>query len=501
MNLSRPPSALTRVVALALAVFQFVAPVWATCGGGGGGGAGGMSSGGSLPESRPPVYNVPWKVLKAGQTAPTDGLIVYWFPASAAEVATSDLRTSRDLALWSAEGVTPIAADTTMPVAQQFKIVPKVSVAVVTDGTGKEIGRTEGQKGGPVKAAAVEKLVRTELKQRETAVTKSMADAKAKAKAGDKPAAIELYQSVWAQRGLFPKKAKDAAKELKKLGVTMALDDMINALPELEASHDGPVAVEVVATMDRGLEAENAGDYELAKGLYLRARSLDPADPAPARYLGELYRHHTGEWDKARAVFEQMLTERIDPLSQAVALHGLGKMTIHEGAFVKGLRLMEKSLEAFPLALTYRNIAVFWNSECDPVKAAHYAELALQLDPTDPYNRVFAAVFMAANGKKDEALKIAQENDGLMAASYNLAAIYAQAGDKDKALAYLKRHFYTYERYHEVRAKEMMEARVDAVFDTIRAEVAFVKLTEFADGRLPLPAFPREPMTFPRGTN
>lgn len=46
-----------------------------------------------------------------------------------------------------------------------------------------------------------------------------------------------------------------------------------------------------------------------------------------------------------------------------------------------------------------------------------------------------------------------------------------------------------------------MEARVDAVFDTICADAAFVKLTEFADGRLPLPAFPREPMTFPRGTN
>jgi tetratricopeptide (TPR) repeat protein len=373
-------------------------------------------------------------------------------------------------------------------------------VAVVTDGTGKEIARLEGQKGGPVKAKDVEKIVRTELKARESAVAKNMSDAKAKAKAGDKPAAIELYQAVWGQKTLFPKKAKDAAKELKKLGVTVATDDTINRLQELEAIHDGPVALEIVATMDRGLEAENAGDYELAKGLYLRARALDPADPAPARYLGELYRHHTGEWDKARVVFEEMLTARIDPLSEAVAYHGLGKMTIHEGSFVKGLRLMERSLDAFPLALTYRNIAVFWNSECDPVKAARYAELALSLDPTDPYNRVFAAVFMAANGKKDEALKIAQENDGLMAASYNLAGIYAQTGDKDKALAYLQRHFYTYERYHEVRAKEMMEARVDAVFDTIRADVAFVKLTEFADGRLPLPAFPRAPMTFPKGT-
>ncbi len=154
----------------------------------------------------------------------------------------------------------------------------------------------------------------------------------------------------------------------------------------------------------------------------------------------------------------------------------------------------------FPLALAYRNIAVFWNSECDPVKTAHYVDLALRLDPQDPYNRVFAAVFMAASGRKDEALRIARENDGLMAASYNLAAIYAQAGDRDRALAYLQRHFYDYERFHAVRSKEMMEARVDAVFDSIRTDAAFVKLTEFADGLLPMPTTPRQKTMFPPGS-
>jgi hypothetical protein len=48
-------------------------------------------------------------------------------------------------------------------------------------------------------------------------------------------------------------------------------------------------------------------------------------------------------------------------------------------------------------------------------------------------------------------------------ASYNLAAIYAQNGQRDKALQLLRRHFFQYERYQAVRSKEMMEARVDAV--------------------------------------
>ena len=78
----------------------------------------------------------------------------------------------------------------------------------------------------------------------------------------------------------------------------------------------------------------------------------------------------------------------------------------------------------------------------------------------------------------------------LLPASYNLAAIYAQNGQREKALAFLKRHFYQYERYQSVRAKEMMEARVDAVFDSLRADPAFIALTRAADGRLPMPMKP-----------
>ena len=122
--------------------------------------------------------------------------------------------------------------------------------------------------------------------------------------------------------------------------------------------------------------------------------------------------------------------------------------------------------------------------------ARSLTEQALALDPKDPYNLVFAAVFMAAAGKRDEALKIARANVKLLPASYNLAAIYAQNGQRERALAFLKRHFYQYERYQSVREKEMMEARVDAVFDSLRAYPAFIALTRDADGRLPMPMKP-----------
>jgi tetratricopeptide (TPR) repeat protein len=145
---------------------------------------------------------------------------------------------------------------------------------------------------------------------------------------------------------------------------------------------------------------------------------------------------------------------------------------------------MERSVETFPLALAYRNLAVYWNSEGDIVKTDHYVHEALALDPTDSYNLVFAAAFMAGNGHGEEALKIAKENEGLLPASYNLAAIYAQTGNRDKALALLKRHFFEYERFQAVRSEEMMEARVDAVFASLKKDPDFVTLTSGADGKL-----------------
>jgi tetratricopeptide (TPR) repeat protein len=163
-------------------------------------------------------------------------------------------------------------------------------------------------------------------------------------------------------------------------------------------------------------------------------------------------------------------------------------MTIHEGEFKKGLALMEDSVRTFPIALAYRNLAVSWNSEGDAAKTDYYVNLARNLDPKDPFNLVFVAGFLAGTGHGDEALKIARENEALLPASYNLAAVYAQLGQREKAINLLQRHFFEYERYQAVRSKEMMEARVDAVFASIRNDPKFIALTEGADGKLPMPA-------------
>jgi tetratricopeptide (TPR) repeat protein len=468
---------LFRSIAVVLLALFFAQSSFATCGGGGGGGGGGMSNGGG--GSNAPTYPVPWKIYKVKE-APAQGLVLYWFPASNDEVKRSSLRESRTLSLYASQCVAMEMADSQIPYADKLIGDSKLPVAVLAKPDGTPVNRIENTN-GKLKVGDVEKLVEGEFKQRESGVDAQMKDAADKVKAGDKDSAIKVYRAVLDQKCMFPKKAKEAAKQLKNLGVT----DIASVAPAPVFERHQSALIE--QTMKRGLIAENNAQYVLADKLYTRAHQMDPADPTPLRFLGENDRHNIGAWDKARAVFNQILDMPADPLSRSVALHGLGKMTIHDGEFKKGLALMERAVEEFPLALAYRNLAVYWNSEGDAAKGNAYTQQALALDPKDPYNLVFAAVFMAANGEKDEALKIARDNVNLMPASYNLAAIYAQNGQRDKALSLLRRHFYQYERYNSVRAKEMMEARVDAVFDSIRTDREFIALTKGADGRLPIP--------------
>src|SRR5436190_1400763 len=467
-----------RSIAVALLALFFAQTSFGTCGGGGGGGGGGMSNSGGGGGSNAPVYVVPWNKTKPSET----GLVLFWFPASPKEVQSSSLRESRILSLRAQQCVAMIQGDPKAAGADKLIGDSTLPVAVLAKGDLTPINRVENTN-GKLKVTDIEKLVDTEMNQRKAAISEQMKGAAEKAKGGDKDGAIAIYKSVAEQKCLFKKEAGDASKELKKLGVTEIGE--IKAGPEPIFNRRQSALIE--RTMKQGLIAEMNANYVLANKLYMRAHQMDPADATALRFLGENYRHNIGAWDKAREVFNQILDMPADPLSRSVALHGLGKMTIHDGEFKKGLALMEQATQEYPLALAYRNLAVYWNSENDPVKGNQYTQKALALDPTDPYNLVFAAVFMAANGKKDEALKIARANMNLMPASYNLAAIFAQNGDRDKALRMLRRHFFQYERYQAVRTKEMMEARVDAVFESIRTDRQFVALTSGADGKLPIP--------------
>jgi tetratricopeptide (TPR) repeat protein len=460
-----------RLLALVTLVVLALSPAYATCGGGGGGGMGGTMPGGM---SRPEAYVVPWKVLRPDEPAVSAPLTLYWFPATKEEVKGSDMMSSRALTLASSQCIAMalvVPGDT--ETLAKWQVADKLPVAILA-ANGAVVTRIDSEN-GRLRLNKVEDAVRAELRSRETTLDKLLDDAKQKEKA-DHDGAVTLYQQVWDQRCIAPKKARAAQKALTRLGITVTDAELRTTDPI-----DTPRMNEkMTAAMNRAFAAELSENYARARALYTAAAKLDPADPVPQRFLGELLRHHTGEWALAKQTFAHLLTMQPDPLSRAVALHGLGKMTIHMGDSAKGLALFEQSIAAYPLALTYRNLAVYWNSERVRDKAEGYVQKALALDPDDPYNLVFAATYLADSGRAAEALEIAKKHEDLLAASYNLAAIYALLGQKGKAMELLHRHFYQYERYDDVRAMEMWEARVDYVFSSLKNDDEFVKLTAMA---------------------
>src|SRR5882762_1599193 len=260
-----------RSIAVALLALFFIQTSWATCGGGGGGGGGGMSNSGGGGGSNAPTYPVPWKLYKAAN-APSSGLVLYWFPANENEVKNSSLRQSRALSLYASQCVAMEVADTRIPNADKLLGDSKLPVAVLATPDGTPVKKVEN-KDGKLKVGDVEKVVDGEMKQRESSLDGQLKDAAAKVKAGDNDGAIKEYRAVLDQKCLFPKKAKDAAKELKKLGVTE-----IASLPPTPVLEPRQSAL-IEQTMRRGLIAEMNGRYVTADKLYTQAHLMDPADP------------------------------------------------------------------------------------------------------------------------------------------------------------------------------------------------------------------------------
>src|SRR5450432_1650075 len=191
----------------------------ATCGGGGGGGAGGAGMGGmgGMSPNQPEVYQAPWRLFEHTTklvSLPDTSLIVLWFQAGVPQVKSSDLRTSRVLALAAARGVADfLVPPDDVPAHSAFQMPVGHDTVLVVEPTGREIGRVAADAKGRLDTGAVEKLLAREIDTREKDL-KALADAAEKRlKAGDKTATDDL-QKVWAQHIMFPSLGKRAAKAL-----------------------------------------------------------------------------------------------------------------------------------------------------------------------------------------------------------------------------------------------------------------------------------------------
>jgi hypothetical protein len=169
-----------------------------------------------------PVSFVPWKVLLPGDAPGAAPLTLFWVPASADDFKHSDMLFSRPLTAYASQCVamSVIRADDQSMIAQ-LGVAGALPVAVLIDGNGKRLGKVDNERGA-LHLSAVERLVREQLRAREADLDVRLDDARRKAEAGDRAAAVMTYKSIWGLRCLAPRKARTAQRELKKLGVEVA---------------------------------------------------------------------------------------------------------------------------------------------------------------------------------------------------------------------------------------------------------------------------------------
>lgn len=181
-------------------------------------------SGGIGSVSTSQVYFVPWKVLNDGAARAKGSLIVYWIPLSRDDMKHSELLTSRPLTIYASQcvGMQLVRPDDQETI-EKLGATDRLPIVVLTDASGRGIAKVEPER-GMLRVASVERMVRDELDVREQALIAALEDARKKLGAGERQAAIELYRKCWDQRCLFPRRAKEAQKALKKLGVAVEED-------------------------------------------------------------------------------------------------------------------------------------------------------------------------------------------------------------------------------------------------------------------------------------
>ena len=175
-----------------------------------------------------------------------------------------------------------------------------------------------------------------------------------------------------------------------------------------------------------------------------RARQLDPLSVIVNAYLGQIYLY-ARQYDRAAEQLERTLELNPD---HALVRHNLGELYLAQGRFAEAISQLEKSIEP-------------------------------SREPSAHYIAMLGSAYARGN-QRARALTILAEltrrwKEGL-ASAFDVAAVYAALGDKERALASL-------ERGYEERDYWLVELKAWPWFDALASEPRFENLVR----RLNLP--------------
>ena len=254
-----------------------------------------------------------------------------------------------------------------------------------------------------------------------------------------------------------------------------------------------PLSVEAENVMKKRFEqasvAELKGDNPAAYALYIQNTNEYPDSAAAWAALGEHLRFYAHDEKSAASAFQKALKAgQVDANASAFALRGLGELAIKAGQEDVAVDYFKKSIQALPLADTYRSLCHLYVRQRNFKAAAEAAEAAVKLSDGDPIALLLHAALLhrAGNAKEgrqqyDKALLAGGMNAQGQASGpihccvlYNAAGYLGVVADNQAALDMLKRFFETPNHRHLTRA----EIESDSDFETLKTLPQFQKLLD-----------------------
>src|SRR5262245_8049407 len=278
---------------------------------------------------------------------------------------------------------------------------------------------------------------------------------------------IDVYQDVpgdttlWAIEGGQPEQVPGAAPSLAA-GSAQAADQSQAALPEATTSKT------YLAHTHAGIVAYRAERYAEAVQAFEVARSLQPSEPLPYRYLADLY-WRQGQPDQTahivRALAEVMSdayfldrlgssyeesrflglamllyreAARVDPAFPG-AHYNLGRLLLKQGQREQGMAEVQEALRLYPeFAEAHEVLGLAYTEQGQLHEAVAHLQRALLFHPELATARNHLGRLYRAQGRLDEAIQtfrdLVARHPDLAEARHNLAVVYAHKGLQDLAI-------------------------------------------------------------------
>ena len=167
----------------------------------------------------PDVQLVPWKYLQTDTLVHDAAITLYWLPRDNEQMSQSPLFGDKPLVTAATRCVGfEIVTPEHTAVIQKLGETGKIPAVLILDREGKVLRKFENPN-GELRTIEVEKLLQSELDERDQTMFRSIMAASTEATAGRNQNAIDMYKKIWNDRCLYPLAGEEAKRALATLGV------------------------------------------------------------------------------------------------------------------------------------------------------------------------------------------------------------------------------------------------------------------------------------------